>query len=352
MIELSPYLKKLISLPGLSGFEAPVHDLIRETWSPIVDEMITSPLGSLHGLKCGTGSEPRPRLLLAAHMDAIGLMVTTIANGFLRITEVGGVDPRILPGQPVIVHGKKDLPGVIIQPPSALLPPGHGEKPVEMRYLFVDTGMTEKEVNELVHPGDQVSFAQVPVDLTGECMAGHTMDDRVAVAAVTLCLQDLQHIQHTWDVWAVATVQEEETFGGAWTSAFSIQPQLAVAIDVTFAKGPGLSNYRGYPLGKGLTLAMGPNIHPAVFKRFKEVAEKLDIPFHTEPNPTHTGTDSFAMQVTAEGIPCMVIGIPLRYMHTPVETVCLKDISRTGHLLTEFIATLEPDFVSKITWDD
>ncbi len=351
MIELTPFLKQLISLPGLSAYEEPARQVIAEAWRPLVDELSVSRLGSLHGLKRGRAPEPRPRIMFSAHMDAIGLMVTTIVDGFLHVTEIGGIDPRILPGQLVTVHGRRDLPGIVVQPPDRLLPPDQKGVPVKMEYLFVDTGLLPGEVAQLVRPGDLVSFASQPIEMEGGTLAGHSMDDRAAVAALSLCLQELQHMQHDWDVWAVASVQEEETLGGALTSPFSIRPDIAVAVDVTFAKGPGSSDHRTFAMDKGPTIGWGPNIHPAIHKALKDLAERLDIPYQFEAMPRHSGTDAMGMQIVAEGIPCAVLGIPLRYMHTPVEEICLKDISRTGHLMAEFIASLEPDFVKKIWWD-
>jgi len=352
MIELSPFLKQLISLPGLSGHEAPVRAVIAEAWQPLVDELSTSKIGSLHGLRRGTGPEPRQRILLSAHMDAIGLMATSVVEGLVHFTQVGGIDPRILPGQPVTVHGRKDLPGVVAQPADRLLPAAQQGKPVSMEHLLVDTGLTAQETAELVRPGDLISFAQPPVDLAGETLSGHTLDNRASVAAVTLCLEELKHSAPAWDVWAVASVQEETVLGGAITSPFDIRPNLAIAIDVTHAKGPGVSDYRGFPLGEGPTLGWGPNVHPPAYKALKDLADRLDIPTSIEPMPRHSGTDAIGIQVVAEGIPTLVIGIPLRYMHTPVETVSLKDISRTAHLMAEFIAHLEPDFMDKIRWDE
>ncbi len=352
MIELTPFLKQLITLPGLSAYEEPARQVIAEAWRPLVDELSVSRLGSLHGLKRGRSSDPRPRILFSAHMDAIGLMVTTIVDGFLHVTEIGGIDPRILPGQLVTVHGRRDLPAIVVQPPDRLLPPDQQGVPVKMEFLFVDTGLLPGEVAQLVRPGDLVSFASLPIEMEGGTLAGHSMDDRAAVAALTLCLQELQHMQHDWDVWAVASVQEEETLGGALTSPFAIRPDIAVAVDVTFAKGPGSSAPRTFAMDKVPTIGWGPNIHPASHKALKDLAERLDIPYQFEAMPRHSGTDAMGMQIVAEGIPCAVLGIPLRYMHTPVEEICLKDISRTGHLMAEFIASLEPDFVKKIRWDE
>lgn len=352
MTELKTHLKSLISLPGLSGYETPVRNAIADAWRPLVDELSISPLGSLHALRRGNGVEPRPSILLAAHMDAIGLIVTGIEEGLLRITMVGGVDPRILPGQLVTVHGREDLPGVVIQPPDHLLPSSQSGKPVSMEYLFVDTGYRSEQVSELVRVGDLVSFAQEPLELTGNTLAGHSLDNRASVAAITHCLQELQHIQHAWDVWAVATVQEEVTLAGGQTSPFQLQPQVAVAIDVTFAKGPGANDWRTVNLSKGPSLGWGPNIHPYIYKKFMNVAEELDLPYQKDYMPSHSGTDAYAMQVVAEGLPTMVVSVPLRYMHTPVEVISLKDLERTGRLLAEVIARLEEDFMENISWDE
>jgi endoglucanase len=352
MIELLPFLKQLISLPGLSGHEGPARSVIEAAWRPLVDEISISGLGSLHALKRGNGEAPRPGILLAAHMDAIGLMVTGVVDGFLRIAEVGGLDARVLPGQPVTVHGRQELPGMIVQTPNRLLPADAQDGQVNLSHLLVDTGLLPGEVSRLVRVGDLVSFAQPPLELKGEILAGHSLDNRASIAAVTLCLQELSGRSHSWDVLAVATAQEEETLGGARTSAFQLRPQLGVAVDVTWARGPGTPDYKAFPLGKGPTLGWGPNIHSGLHRAFKELADRLEIPNTVEVMPRHSGTDAFALQVAAEGVPTMVVSIPLRYMHTPVEVVSLKDITRTGHLLAEFIAQLEPGFLDRLSWDE
>lgn len=351
MTDNLPLLKSLISTSGLSGHEAAVRRLIESAWAPLADELSVSRLGSLHALKRGSGEQPRRSILLAAHMDAIGLMVTVVIDGFLRVTEIGGLDHRVLPGQLVTVHGREDLPGVIVQPPSRLLPEEAQEGPVALQYLLVDTGLQPKDVVKLVRPGDLVSFAQEPLELKGGWLAGHSLDNRASVVAVTQCLRELRGREHTWDVWAVASSQEEETLGGARTSAFQLRPDLAVAIDVTWAKGPGTPDHKAFPLGKGPTLVWGPNIHPGLHKSFKELAEQLEIPHTLEVTSQHSGTDAIALQVAAEGIPTMVVGLPLRYMHTPVEVIALKDLTRAGHLLAEFIARLDDKFMAGLTWD-
>jgi len=212
-------------------------------------------------------------------------------------------------------------------------------------------GLPAAQLRRLVRPGDLISFAQPPLETRDETLAGHSLDNRASVAALTGCLDELRHRPHSWDVWAVASTQEEENLGGASTSGFQLRPTLAIAVDVTFAAGPGTPSHKSYPLGKGPTLGWGPNVHPGLYKAFEELAKKLEIPYSIEVMPRHSGTDAVALQEVAEGIPCMVIGIPLRYMHTPVEMVAMKDIARTGRLLAEFIAGLDENFMEKLTWD-
>jgi putative aminopeptidase FrvX len=352
MTELKTFLKSLASTSGLSGYESPVRQLIETAWQPLSDELSVSRVGSLQAFKRGQGAEPRLSMLLAAHMDAIGLIVTGIVDEFLRVTEIGGLDPRVLPGQIVTIHGRKDLPGVVIQPPAHLLPPDNRSGPVELNNLLVDPGLTAREVKRQVRIGDLISFAQPPFEINGEVLVGHSLDNRASVAAITHCLEELRDRPIRWDLWAVATTQEEETFAGAYTSAFQLRPTLAVAIDVTFGSSPGSPGHLSFPLGKGPTLGWGPNIHSGVYKTFKELADRLEIPYTTEVMPRHSGTDAYALQVAAEGIPTMVVSIPLRYMHTPVEMVAVKDIERTGRLLAEFAAGLDDKFMDELSWDD
>jgi endoglucanase len=150
----------------------------------------------------------------------------------------------------------------------------------------------------------------------------------------------------------VATVQEEITYGGALSSAFQLHPSLAVSIDVTFGSDPISPSHLTFPMGKGPTLMWGPIVHPFLYKTINRVAEQLEIPLSIEPAPRYSSTDSDAMQVVAEGIPNLVIGIPLRYMHTPVEMIALKDISRAGRVVAEFIAQLDEKFMDRLSWED
>ena len=354
MTDILPFLKSLISVSGLSGYESPVADLIIETWRPLVDETSLSRVGSVHGLKRGTGKSPRPSLMIATHMDAIGLRVSKIVGGFLHITRVGGIDVRVLPGAQVTVHASgsnEELPGVIVLPPAHFLPESVGEK-ILIEHLLIDTGLLPRDVTKKVCVGDLVSFANEPLELAGEVISGHSVDNRASVAALTICLEELRNKPHLWDVWAVATVQEETALLGAYTSAFELRPQMAIVVDGSFAKGPGSSGWQTSAMGKGVGLCIGPNMHPFLHKKLKELAERLEIPWFLDVTVSHSGTDAYAIQVTAEGIPTALVEFPIRYMHTPVESVSLKDIQRTGRLLAEFIIALEENFFETIVWDE
>lgn len=354
MTDILPFLKSLLNVSGLSGFEGPVARLIEDKWRPLVDETSLSRVGSLHGLKRGSGKEPRPSILIATHMDAIGLQVSLIRDGFLHITNIGGIDIRVLPGAEVIVHASgsgEELPAVIAMPSARLLPESEHDKAVAMKYLLVDTGLTQREVERKVRVGDLVSFANEPVELAGGILSGHSVDNRASVAALTVCLEELQSKSHVWDVWAVATVQEETSYLGGYTSAFQIRPQIAIAVDGTFGKGPGASGWEAHPMGKGVGLCIGANMHPFLHKKLKEVAELTEIPWFLDVSPAASGTDAYPMQTTLEGIPTALVDFPIRYMHMPVEAVSVKDIQRAGRLLAEFIASLDANFVDTIVWE-
>ncbi len=350
-------LKRLSDAVGLSGYERPVRALIKEEFGRYADEVRTDKMGNLIALKRGASlkdnEDPRRRVMLAAHMDEIGLMVTTVEEGFLRVAPVGGMDERLLPAQPVLVHGSVNgehtLPGVIASVPPHLVPNHERGKVVPTEKLFVDVGLPPEEVAKRVRVGDLVSFRQEALELTGGLLSGKAMDDRASVAALAVCLELLSGMLHTWDVYAVATVQEEVGLKGALTSAFGVSPDVAIAVDVTFANQPGAPEDQTFPLGKGPTIGIGPNFHPRLYEALVETAKKQEIPYHVEPLPGASGTDAWAIQVCHEGIPTALLSIPERYMHSPVEVIAVKDVERTGRLLAHFIAGLAPDFLATLT---
>jgi len=349
-VETISLLKQLTEAVGIAGREAPVRALITQLWQPLVDEMREDKLGSLIALKKGTDTSA-PKLMLAAHMDEIGLVVTGIEEGFIRIARVGGTDRRVLPGLEVTVHGREELPGIVASRPPHVLSEEERKSPVPWDELFVDVGLPAAQVEALVSIGDLISVRRETVELKNRRVAGKAMDDRAGVAAITLALEHLSHMRHGWDVFAVATAQEETGLKGAITAAYGIAPDLAIALDVTFGKHPGVSEPGVWPLGEGPTIGIGPNFHPRLAARLREVAEAHEIPYKLDPLPGASGTDAWAIQVSREGVPTALIGIPLRYMHQPVEMLAAQDVERAGRLLAFFIAGLETDFLERLAWE-
>jgi len=350
-VDIASLLKRLSEARGVSGYETEVRDIIAEEFGRYADEVRTDKLGNVIALKRGEGVEPRRRIMLAGHMDEIGLMVTKLEKGFLRFTSVGGFDERILLGQEVIVHGRRDLPGIIGSRPPHVLPKEEREKIIPMDRLFIDVGVGGEELEHLVRVGDLVTIGRKFTQLQGDLVAGKALDDRTAVAAIAVCLEELSSIRHVWDVYAVATVQEEVGMRGAITSAYGLAPDVAIAIDVTFGDQPGVSEAQTVKMGKGPAIGFGPNIHPKLHQALVNVAKELEIPYQVEPIPGRSGTDAWVIQVTREGIPTALLSVPLRYMHTSVETLSLKDAERTGRLMAGFIGRLDAGFMEKLGWD-
>jgi putative aminopeptidase FrvX len=347
-LEITPLLKSLSEAVGLSGYEDEVRDLVSGELGRYADEVRHDKLGNVIALKRGTedGQEPRQRIMLAAHMDEVGLIVSQVEKGFLHIATVGGLDARVLPGQEVIVHGRRPLSGLIASRPPHLLSPGERKKPVPLQDLFVDLGLTADEIGDVVRVGDLISIARPFTALAGDVVSGKAFDNRASLTTLAVCLEALTRLRHRWDVYAVATAQEEVGLRGAITSTYGLTPDVGIAIDVTHAQQPGTSDAETVELGKGPAIALGPNVHPLVYETLLAIARKFEIPYQIEPIPGGTGTDAWAIQVTRAGVPTSLISIPVRNMHTPVETLNVKDIARTGRLLAEFISALDEDFAA------
>lgn len=342
----------LVEAHGPPGHEDAVREILREAWAPLVDTLEQDRLGSLIAVKRATRpADPPRRIMLAAHMDEIALMVSGVLDGFILVNRVGGMDARVLPAQPVLVHGRRPLPGVVAARPPHLLTPAARTKYLPVDELLIDVGLPAEEVQSLVRVGDLVTLDVPMLELLGTKVAGKAMDDRACVAAVTLCLHELQAMHHGWDVVAVATVQEERGLHGAKTSANAVAPDVAIALDVTFAPQPGVDNDATSELGGGPGIGVGPNFHPKLLERIQETAKRHEIKLQEDVIPGNSGTDAWAIQVALEGVPTALLEVPLRSMHSPVETVDMRDIERTGRLLAHFIADLDADFLSAIAWD-
>jgi endoglucanase len=284
-------------------------------------------------------------------MDEIGLIVSNLEDGFIHFQKVGGHDDRVLLGQEVVVHGRRALPGIIGARPPHVLPANERDKTIPYEELRIDVGVSAEELPNLVRVGDLITFNRELIELKGGLVAGKSLDDRVAVAASAVCLEELTRLRHTWDVYAVATVQEEVGVKGAITSTYGLQPDVGIAIDVTWADQPGVPDERTFALDKGPTVGFGPNFHPKVTEALIDTAKAIEMNFHLEPLPRPGGTDAYAIQVSREGVPTGQLGMVLRNMHTPAETASVKDVERTGRLLAAFISRLDDEFLDSLAWD-
>jgi tetrahedral aminopeptidase len=353
LFDLKEHLRTMVDAHAPSGHEAPLRALVKEAWQGMVNEFEQDKLGSLIGIKRATSPQEKPRkIMLAAHMDEIGLMVREIDNGFLYVQKIAGKDNRIMLAQSVIVHGKRPLRGVVAASPPHLLTEDERKRYPSHEALVIDVGLSADEVNQLVRVGDLVTPDTPMIDLNGKIVAGKAMDDRACIAAVSFCLHELQSLHHKWDVYATATVQEESGLFGAATAAYHIQPDVAIALDVTFAEQSGVSADDSFELGGGPVICLGANIHPKLYDKLIDVAKEHEIKYQIEAATGNTGTDAWAIQVARNGVPTALISVPLRNMHSPVETVDLRDIERAGRLLAHFISSLDADFMSALSWEE
>lgn len=343
-------LKALLEAPSPTGCEELVAALVRERLDPIATSIETDVMGSVHAVL--EGDPAVPSLMLAAHMDEVGLMVTYISDeGFLSVAAVGGVDAAILPGMRVDVHTEGAvLRGVVGRKPIHLIESDERKTVTALEKLVIDLGMPGKAVKEKVRIGDAITYG-VGFEEFGESMAiSRAFDDKCGVWVACRVMEELAcaaadgrpHGSFT----VAATVQEEIGIRGATTSAYSQAPDVALAFDVTHATDyPGIdkTHYGDVRCGGGPVIARGPNINPKVFERLVKAAEAEGIPYQLEAEPAVTGTDARAIQIARGGIATGLVSVPLRYMHTPTEVVSLCDLECAVRLITRFALDLDGD---------
>ncbi len=334
-MKLKSELKKLSADVGVSGFEQQLAKEIAALFSPYADEVKIDALGSVIAHK--KAAKPNAvSILLDAHMDEIGLMVTDVdEKGFLKFTTVGGVDERILPSALVTVHGKQKLTGVIGVKPPHLQAAGENKQSYAVKDLTIDIGLSCEQAKALVRPGDFVSFLKKPHMLKNGFMTGKCMDNRAGVVAVLEAAKALADESLDADVYYVLSVQEEYNLGGAKAAAYGIGADIALVLDVTHAKTH--DNRDGFAAGEGLSYSIGPNVSPIAEKWICKCAKKLNIPIFPEVDGGSTGTNAWSVQITGGGVATAVISIPLRYMHTPTEVLNLADVERAGALAAAFV---------------
>ena len=343
-MDLKKFLSEVTAIPGTPGYEKPVAEYIAKAFEPLCDEVTVDHLYDVVARKGDKG----PRFMICAHEDEIGMVVTNVEeDGCVRFTRTGGVDPRILPAMEVLIQTKEGpLYGVVGSTPPHLSTPEERNKAVQMDALFIDVGMKAEEVRKRVRIGDQIVMKEKAVELADGCMSSKTMDDRACVATMIECAEHLNRMNAPAEVMMVSTSKEEVGCWGASAAAFNLAPDVAIVVDVTHAEGPGTGKWDAVPLNKP-AIATGPNLHPMLVKKLREVAKKHRVEYSLEVCPGGTtGTDASFTNVARGGIPTVLISVPLKYMHTSVEVLSLEVIREVGRLMALFI-----DEISR-EWED
>jgi putative aminopeptidase FrvX len=342
------FLQALLEAPSPSGYEQPAQRVFRSYIRRYADKVYGDVLGNTFGFLRGRGKNGLT-VMLAGHCDEVGFMVKFIDDqGFLYFAAIGGIDDQLLPGSRVQIHSQKGaLLGVIGRKPIHLIEPKEQEKGVKIHSLFIDIGAaSRKEAERIVRIGDPVTFVGGVEELWSERIVSRGLDDKVGSFVVAEVLRKIRQKKERplCSVYAVSTVQEEVGLRGATTSAYQIQPDVGIAIEVGHASDyPEIDKKRvgEYKLGAGPIIARGANINPHVYERLIRTAKKTKLPVQVLGAPRATGTDANVIQLSRKGVATGLVSIPLRYMHSPAEVLSLKDLDATCQLLVDFLFDLE-----------
>lgn len=335
--EVQRLLLRLCSVAGTPGEESLAAAVVRQEWEAIwpdapiqIDGMgnVTAMLGN---------QEAARQVLLDAHLDQIGLVVTGIDDhGFLRIAPCGGVDRRVLPGSSVTVYGRETRRGIVCCLPPHLVE-GGADKVSPVDQMYVDLGMDAQEAKALVSLGDRISLQVEPRLLLGSRITAAGLDDRAGVAALLRCAQLLKEKSLSCGVTFLFSSREETGCEGARTAAYQESPTEAVMVDVSFASQPGVSPDKSGKLGEGVMIGMAPSLNRDMAKTMKRLAQQQEIPYQMEIMGGQTGTNADVIGVTRSGVKTALLSIPQRYMHTTAEMVDLADVERVAQLLTAYV---------------
>jgi len=323
-------LHTLCAAPGTPGCEHPAAAVAAQLLSQYCETRI-DPLGNVIGEKRGPG----PHILLDAHLDQVGMAVTAIEDGgFLRIANIGSMDLRVLAAQEVTVYGKEPVYGVVPAMPPHLSKESN-EAP-EWDSLCIDTGLSKDQAEALIPLGSRVTLRTPPAKLLGERFSAPALDNRAGMAAVLRCMELLADTP--CHVTALFSVQEESGGGGAGAAGFACEPDCAVVVDVSFAAAPGIDPLKAQgKLGGGVMIGIAPGLDYEMGEILLRLAEEQGLPFAREIMGGRTGTNAERLQSAGRGVPCALLSVPLRNMHTGVEVVAMWDIEATARLLAAFV---------------
>lgn len=343
---IKDFLNDICSDYYISGYEYLENNRLVNYFTPFVDSCKKGNLGSFIFKREGTNNT---KVMLVAHMDEIGLIVKDIEkNGFVSFTNIGRVDPVTLVAQEVEILGKEKVYGVIGIKSPCLTEPEEEKKALEFDDLYIDTGYSKEELSKLIEIGNAIGIKRTPMELMNNCFVGRGLDDKAGLAVMLETARELAKIQHKSDVFFVATAQEEVGKRGAFTTAYEINPDIAIAIDVGFGKTPELKEEDTLELGKGPGIVVGAVANPMLNKKIFEIANKYNFEFQYDIFPDYTGCDADAVIAASTGVPCIIISVPIRYMHSNIETVNIRDIENTGRLLAKFINELDNESMEEL----
>ncbi len=343
MKKLYELTEKLTSFPGISGFECMSFEGVSKYLESfgIFDETGYNPVGSFYGImRCG--KKNAPLVLCDAHLDTVGFVVTEVCEGgFLRVAPVGGVSTKILPSATVNIYAKEIIRGVFGSKPPHLQEAGESEKKMEISELCIDTGLSYDKLSELVRVGTPVGYVCKLQKLLGEKLAGASFDDRLCGASIVRALLDLDKSKLNVDVAFQFVGGEETGYKGAFASSYMLNPDKAIVVDVTHAFVPGAPAYReATNAGDGVDICFSPQTNRKFTQQAVEIAENEKIKYQLSASPGGTGTDSNAVQTTRNGIPTLLLSIPLKNMHTMSEVVDMRDALETSKLIAAVIRSM------------
>ena len=331
----------LCSVPSLSGFEYRGAERVREIYGKDFDEIMTDAVGS-HVLIKRCGREGAPKILVDAHFDEVGLIVTDILEGgFLRMLNLGGIDPAIMQAADVVVYGKETLRGVVISTPPHLRSGNDGKlTPIDALLIDVGLGYTKEELSELVPVGTPVGFSPVYSVMNRKFMAGKAFDDKACGAIAARAIIDTPREELAGDVYLTLSAREETARpSGAHCATFKIEPDYAFVIDVELGKAPDVAGGRCPKLGGGMSVAFSAATDRELTRMTAELLEEKGVAFVRHASPSSTGTNSTTVNLVLGGVPTVDIGLPLRNMHTYNEVLNLDDCNALCGAVREFICS-------------
>lgn len=336
-MDLISLLRTLTAPTGVTGREDVAAKVAVELLQPLTDNVSVDSRGSVVATVNGVG----PKILLDAHMDQVGFIVTGIAeDGFVKFDKCGGTDERILSGLEVIILGEGPVYGVVSSLPPHLMDAEDEGKVKEEKDLSIDTGLTTEECKALIHLGDRIVPKFRFMQLLGTQVTSAALDDRAGMAvhirALELIREQVEKGAAMPNLCIQFTVQEETGGSAASTAAFKAEPDMAIAVDVSFAFTPGCTKEDCGKIGEGPMLGIAPVLDHSISQAFKAIAQAKKIPLQYEVMTRRTGTHADEIAVTRSGVPTALISVPLKYMHTPIEVVDTEDIERSAQLIAEF----------------